>query len=117
VTPGSLPARVQRFLSAFARSLDELEILLNLIDSDTRWWDARTMAAESGTDPAEARRTLEALASCNLLDIRITDEVRYRLRPGTPEVADLVFQLAEIHRTYPRRLVQWVSERSRSNAV
>jgi hypothetical protein len=111
-----MPSRVHRFLSAFVRSLEDLEILLNLIDGDTRWWDARTMAAECGMETAEARRTLEAFASSNLLDIRITDEVRYRLKPGTTDLKELILHVTEIHRTSPRLLVRWVTDRVQSGA-
>ena len=55
----------------------------------------------------KARRVLEAFASRNLLDIRISDDVRYRLRPGTPELAHGLGLLIETYRRSPSLVREW----------
>ena len=107
-----LPEEVRAFLAAYVGSIEELNVLMALIDVDARWWDAGTMAAHSGTTAGDARRILEAYASRNLLDIRITDDVRYRLRPGTPELEEAVHRVAATYRTSPRTLFQWAAGRA-----
>lgn len=112
-----LPDDVRGFLSEFVESIEELSVLLALIEADTRWWDSRTMAAQSGVDVSMARRTLESYASRNLLDIRISDDVRYRLRPGTPDLEDALHRLAAIYRTTPRTLLQWAAGRPKRSVA
>lgn len=41
------------------------------------------MSHDLGITLGNARRMLERLAVANLLDIRVTDDVRYQFRPGT----------------------------------
>jgi hypothetical protein len=117
VVADELPGEVRRFLTEYVDSIEALSILLALIDADSRWWDAHAMAAQSGSSAADARRVLEAFASRNLLDIRISDDVRYRLRPGTPDLEDLLHQVAAIYRTSPRTLFQWVAGRPRRSVA
>jgi hypothetical protein len=45
-----------------------------------------------------ARGLLDRLAGLNLLDIRFTDDVRYRFRPGTAELAHKVSRLIASYR-------------------
>ena len=55
----------------------------------------------------KTRRVLEAFASRNLLDIRISDDVRYRLRAGTPELARGLGLLIEAYRRTPALVREW----------
>jgi hypothetical protein len=54
-----------------------------------------------------ARRVLDSFASRNLLDIRISDAVRYRLRPGTRELQAGVAAVAEAFRRSPGAVWTW----------
>ena len=100
---------VVAFVSEHARTLAELQLLMLLIDSGDRWWDAASAARESGMTVAEARRGLDFFGSRNLLDIRITGDVRYQYRPGTPELRDRAAACAAEYRTRPLDLAQLVS--------
>ena len=51
-----------------------------------RWFDAAGVARELAITPRNARAALERLAGQNLLEIRVTAEVRYQFHPGTPEL-------------------------------
>ena len=82
----TLDARTFGAVATCVRSVEELEVLLRLADSRERYSSAAAIAAESGLPPAAAAAALEALASRNLLDVRITDAVLYKLDPASAEV-------------------------------
>jgi DNA-binding IclR family transcriptional regulator len=73
-------------IAACVRSIEELEVLLRLADNRARYCSAVMIATETGLPPAAASAALETLASRNLLDVRITDAVLYKLDPASPEV-------------------------------
>lgn len=100
---------VVSFVSEHARTLAELQLLMLLIDSGDRWWDATSAARESGLTVAEARRALDFFGSRNLLDIRITGDVRYQYRPGTAELRDRASASAAAYRTRPLDLARLVT--------
>jgi len=79
-------------------SIHETEVLTAMIDTPDRWWDARLMSAELRVAVTTARGVLDRLAGLNLLDIRFTDDVRYRFRPGTAELAHKVSRLIAAYR-------------------
>ena len=81
------------------RSGEALQVLMLLVQSPERWWDAAAVRRETGLSQGVAGRLLHQLASANLLDIRVTGDVRYQFAPGTPElraealaVCDLYFR-------------------------
>ena len=79
-------------------SIQEIEVLTAMIDTPDRWWDARLVSGELRIAVATAREVLDRLAGLNLLDIRFTDDVRYRFRPGTAELAHKVSRLIASYR-------------------
>ena len=79
-------------------SIHEIEVLTAMIDTPDRWWDARMVSGELRIAVATARGVLYRLAGLNLLDIRFTDDVRYRFRPGTAELAHKVSRLIASYR-------------------
>lgn len=88
VKPAEIPAPVVRFVAEHIASLDQLELLLLLLQSPDKWWDATSVAREIGMDTNSARRALERFASHNLLAIAITGDVRYRFQPGEARLRD-----------------------------
>ncbi|HXD21015.1 MAG TPA: hypothetical protein VN654_28585 [Vicinamibacterales bacterium] len=94
-----LPPDVATFIGDHFRSIDEIEVLTAIIDAPDRWWDARLVYGELGIPVASARALLDRLAALNLLDIRFTDEVRYRFRPGTGELARTAARLVAAYRS------------------
>ena len=88
----------------------DLEVLVALIHGGNRWWDFESMAARTGTDPSDARRILEGLAAQNLLDIRISDAVRYRLQPGRDDLARSLDALALAYRKDPVAVLNFVAD-------
>jgi hypothetical protein len=85
--PESLPPAVIAFITAHLRTIDDLHLLVATADERGRWWDASTVARELVMGVHDARGLLEHLAAHNLLDIRVTGDVRYQYKPGTPELA------------------------------
>jgi hypothetical protein len=100
---------VVAFVSEHVRTLAELQLLMLLIHSGDRWWDAASAARESGLTVAEARRALDFFGSRNLLDIRITGDVRYQYRPGTDELRGQADACAAAYRAQPLDLARLVT--------
>ncbi len=88
---------VRDFLLQRIRTVERLDVLLYLFRHGTRWWAAENLATEIGMPPHAVQEHLEALSTVSLLDVRITDEVRYSLQPARPELTQLVAQIAEAH--------------------
>ena len=106
--PQFLPS-VVAFVSEHARTLAELQLLMLLVQSGDRWWDAASAAHESGLTVTEARRALDFFGSRNLLDIRITGDVRYQYRPGTAELRERANACAAAYRARPLDLARLVT--------
>lgn len=105
----TLPPDVTDFVARNLRTLEHLQVLMTCIEARDRWWDAATMGRELGISPTAARRALDDLARGNLLDIRITGDVRYQFNPGTAELEASALAAAGVYRTNPVALVQLVA--------
>ena len=79
-------------------SIHEIEVLTAMVETPDRWWDARLISTELRVAVTTARGVLDRLAGLNLLDIRFTDDVRYRFRPGNAELAHKVSRLIASYR-------------------
>jgi hypothetical protein len=99
MSPEPLPSEVALFIGEHLLTIDEIEALNAMRDAPGRWWDAKLMCRELGVPLSTARFILDHLAALNLLDIRVSDEVRYRLQPGTPELNQIVCGLVSVYRT------------------
>lgn len=101
------------FVADHIRSLEELQLLLAVVQSPDRWWDVTMAARELGMTATAARRGLDALAARNLLDIRITGDVRYQFRPGTDALRDAAVATEETYRMNPLAVVRLVARTDR----
>ena len=108
-----VPRQVRTFIASHLRSLDDLQLLVLLIQSDERWWDAEGAARELLVPLRAARMGLDRLASHNLLDIRITGNVRYQFRPGTEDLRLSAIACAEAYRANPLAVTTLVSGAAR----
>ena len=102
----SLSALVTDFAARYLTSLEDLRVLAACMDDRERWWDAPGMARQLSVTIAAARISLDQLARSNLLDIRITGDVRYRFRPGSVELEAQANGFAAAYRADPVRIVQ-----------
>ena len=87
-------------------SAEELALLVALVDAPSRWWDPALVSRELGIPAAAARAILDCFAAENLLDMRVTDDVRYQFRPGTTELQKGAVAVANAYRAHPVAVVQ-----------
>jgi hypothetical protein len=104
-----VPDHVHEFLSRSVGSLDELALLVMLMASATRWWNAQAAGQVVGIGERKARRILERFAANNLLDIRISDDVRYAFHPGTPALESGAAEVLAVYRERPALIQRWAS--------
>jgi hypothetical protein len=100
----ALPDRVSAFIAAHIRTIDDLHLVVAMAAASERWWDAESAAGAVTADVKAARAILEHLAAHNLLEIRVTGDVRYQFRPGTPELCQAAAASIEAYRTNPALL-------------
>jgi hypothetical protein len=112
VAPAEIPASVVRFVAEHVASLDQLELLLLLLQSPDKWWDASSAAREIGMDTNSARQALERFASHNLLAIAVTGDVRYRFQPGEARLRETAEAFSAAYRTHRLAILQLVTARS-----
>jgi hypothetical protein len=108
MTSHQLTPAVAMFLTEHVASVDELELLMLLVMSTGRWWDATSTSRELGIPVTRTRAMLDGFAARNLLDIRITEDVRYQFRPGTPELEEAALALAAAYQRNPAPIVQFI---------
>lgn len=104
-----LPAAVARFLHDYIRSVDDLHLLVAVASHAERWWDADSVANDLLIDTRDARGLLEHLAAQNLMEIRITGDVRYQFRPGTQALNDVAQACLSAYREHPVAVLRAVA--------
>jgi hypothetical protein len=112
----ALTPEVISFATRYIGGLDELQVLLTCLETRERWWDAGGMARELGIGESAARRALDHLCRGNLLDIRVTGDVRYQFQPGTSELEASALACAAAYRANPLAVAKLVTD-SRSRYV
>lgn len=105
---GSPPAPVVHFTRTHLRSIEDLQVFVACFDNRERWWDSIAMAREVGVAESVARKALDRLARGNLLDIRLTGDVRYRFGPGTQELDTQAAAFAAAYRKNPVDVVRLI---------
>ena len=103
-----LASRLARFAETYLPSMEELQVLTLCVEQRERWHDASAVATALGIRPRAARGALDHLASSNLLDIRITGEVRYRFRPGTSELESQAEAFVAKYRRSPLEILELI---------
>jgi hypothetical protein len=98
------------FVIAQLRTIDDLHLLVAMSGAQDRWFDADRVARELGIGKQPARSALEHLASRNLLEIRVTGDVRYQFNPGTPHLRDAAYACVDAYRKSPMALWRLASE-------
>jgi hypothetical protein len=97
------------FVRAHVRSVDELQLLMAVANAPERWWGPAAAARELGMAVRDARSALDHFAARNLLDIRITDDVRYQFHPGTEALRQAAREAAAAYRSQPIDVAKLVS--------
>ena len=104
----SLPPELPSFAETYLPSLEELQVLTLCVEQRERWHDAAAVAGALGIPRRAARGALDHLACSNLLDIRITGEVRYRFRPGTSELETQAEAFVAAYRRNPLEVLELI---------
>jgi hypothetical protein len=97
----TLPQAVVHFAATHLGSLEDMKVLVLCVEERDRWHDAPAIARTLRIPRRAARAALDQLARNNLLDIRITDDVRYRFRPGTSELESQAVALVDAYHRNP----------------
>ena len=113
----SLPAALVQFAQSYFRAVEDLEVFILCIDNRHRWWDAAGVARHFAIAESKARRALDQLARVNLLDIRISDAVRYRFAPGSDELNQQAVTFAGAYRSNPAEVVKVIACSSVGDSV
>ena len=104
----SVPRSVARFADTYLSSFEDLQVLVSCVDDADRWYDAATIARRLGISRTTARASLDDLARRNLLDIRISGDLRYRFRPGTHELEKQARAFVDAYRKNPWQVAQLI---------
>jgi DNA-binding IclR family transcriptional regulator len=105
---------VVAFVAAHLRSYDDLVLLDALVGSSGRWWDASAVAQQLLLSEATARCALDHLAAHNLLEIRLTGDIRYQFHPGTPGLRKAALACIEAYRADPSGLARLLVNRGQA---
>jgi hypothetical protein len=105
-----LSERVVSFVTAHFRTVDDLHLLVAMAGAPDRWFDAESVARELAIVTRNARVALERLASHNLLEIRVTGDVRYQFHPGTPALLAAAQECVDAYHRNPMALWRLASE-------
>ncbi len=104
-----LGPEVATFLADHISTADQFELLVRVVDTADRWWDATSAARELGLTERETHEALDHLARHNLLDIRIIADVRYQFHPGTPALRTAALAAVEAFRRRPLRVLEAIA--------
>lgn len=100
---------VAAFLRDHIRNADDLHLLVAMAGDEQRWWDETTVASELFMSRSRARSTLEHLAAHNLLEIRVTGDVRYQFAPGISELRDAAITTVAAYRQNPAAVLHAIA--------
>ena len=107
----SLSPVVTRFAAAYLASPEELQVLTLCVEQRERWFDAPAVARTLGIPRRASRTALDHLAVSNLLDIRISGDLRYRFRPGTAELEAEAIAFIDAYRRSPLQVLELIGTR------
>ena len=113
----SLPTALVQFARSYMHSVEDLQVFILCVDNRDRWWDATSIARELSITESRARRILDQLARANLLDIRISDALRYRFDPGILELEQQAVAFAIAYHNNPAGVVKLIARSTVSDSV
>jgi hypothetical protein len=104
------------FLQDAIVTVERLDVLLLLRRHPDRYWDADAVGDRLDLRPDLAATSLEALAGHNLLDVRLTEAIRYRFAPATADQRIQVDRIAALWHSDRSLVVRELSGTRRSLA-
>ena len=111
--PGNeLPAGLRAFIHSCIESIEQIELLL-LMRGSERFRSARDIASELRVAISVARRDVETLAARGLLEVHVGEEITYRYRPKSDDLARYCDLLAQYYITSRQAVLGFVAAESR----
>lgn len=107
--------RFEQLLLATIDSVEQSDMLVAMDKAGVRWWRPREVAAALGLAESTAHDELETLATRGLLDVRLANDVHYRVAPATPELRQFLSQLAGTYPTSRPEIRRLIRSRVRSS--
>lgn len=108
----TLPPELRAFLHSCIDSIQQIELLL-LMRGSERMRTARDIAAELNIPVPAARHDVESLAVRGLLEVKVGEEIAYRYKPKTEDLAKYSDQLARYYITSRHAVLGFVAAESR----
>lgn len=93
------PEPVDQLLDDCIDSVEQCEMLVTMYLSPSRWWTAAELADELYLAKGPTVGDVERLATRGLLEVRLGNDMHFRVSPASPALAEAVAQLAERYRT------------------
>jgi DNA-binding MarR family transcriptional regulator len=109
---GELPSELRVFLHSCIASIGQVDLLL-LMRASGRTLTAREIASELRVSIATARRDVETLAARGLLEVRVGEEITYRYRPKSEDLARYCDLLAGAYSSSRELVLRFVAAESR----
>jgi hypothetical protein len=110
VVPDGLPPDVVQFVNDTVDSIEQLELLVLLIESSDRRWDAVSARRALGVNSGTTQRDLERFATAICSAVNLGNDVSYRFEPGSPSLRATSEAFAAAHRENPRALFRLVAD-------
>jgi hypothetical protein len=112
--PPELAASVRHFLYSCIDSIDQLDTLLKIRESE-RPWTVREASAALGTSAEATRGNLEALVSRGLVRVRVGEQLTYWYEPKSKELESYVQSVVEHHRADRNAVLTIVAPHTRGS--
>jgi hypothetical protein len=100
-----LTAELKRFIAGYISSLEHLEILLLLAGSPQQEWTVASVYDVVKSSDTGVQKALDELAEIKLIRREGTN---YRYAPASPEISNLVADLAGAYKTRRIRVVELI---------
>jgi len=97
---GLIPKNVREFITANIDSIAELEALMLLFREPAADWTAASLAERLYSGPEQAEEAIAKLCSIGVAHAKAGDPVTYHFHPSTPELEQMVSDLAETYSKY-----------------
>lgn len=99
---------VREFVFEHIDAVEHLDVLLLLHESRSKEWTAESINRELRTNQESINRRLAALESSGLLNRSDQNPPSYQYSPKTPELDNIVQQLAETCRVRKHRILELI---------
>jgi DNA-binding IclR family transcriptional regulator len=101
-------SRIEQLILDCIDSVEQCEMLVTMCNVHERWWTAADLARELYLPPSRTGRDLELLATRGLLEVRIANDMLYRIAPASPELSRATTELADLYRSNRAEILSYI---------